>query len=182
MPYIFSVYPLLTAYAPTLVVLYYIAWIVYARTLHPLAKVPGPFWPSVSRTWLMWRHHTGDIEIVERSLHGKYGPILRIAPDEVVVADPIYISQIYPIQKPLQKTDWYKPWRPQGLNSQPDLFTETNEKVHTAYRKIVGAVYSFSRIAKNEPGMDEILNLFIKRLESFANSGEAFDFGLWLEM
>jgi len=161
---------------------YFTIWIVYARTLHPLAKVPGPFWPSVSRTWLMWHHHRGDIEIVERELHKKYGRIIRIAPDEVVVADPKYIPLIYPIQRPLQKTDWYKPWRPQGLDSQPDLFTQTDEKAHSAYRKIVGGVYSFSSIAKNEPGMDSMLQLFMERLGSFADSNKAFDFGLWLEM
>jgi hypothetical protein len=27
-------------------------WIVYCRTLHPLARVPGPVWPAVSRAWL----------------------------------------------------------------------------------------------------------------------------------
>jgi hypothetical protein len=172
----------LTLYAPVSAVVYFVLWGIYARTLHPLAKIPGPFWPSISRTWLMWHHHKGDIEIIERVLHEKYGPILRIAPDEVVVSDPKYLPQIYPIQKPLEKTDWYRPWRPQGLNSQPDLFTQTNEKAHSAYRKIVGGVYSFSSIAKNEPGMDAILELFMERLGSFADGKEAFDFGLWLEM
>lgn len=182
MAFLANVHPWLTTYAPILAVVYYLVWIVYARTLHPLAKIPGPFWPSISRVWLMWHHHSGDIEIVERELHKKYGPILRIAPDEVVCADPKYLPQIYPIQKPLQKTDWYKPWRPSGLNSQPDLFTQTNEKAHSAYRKIVGGVYSFSSIAKNEPNMDGILDLFMERLKSFADKGEPFDFGLWLEM
>jgi hypothetical protein len=134
-------------YAPALVGLYYLAWIIYARTLHPLAKVPGPFWPSISRTWLMWHHHSGDIEIMERSLHAKYGPILRIAPDEVVVADPKYISRIYPIQKPLQKTDWYRPWRPQGFNSQPDLFTETNER---HMRRIAESWEGFTRFQASQ--------------------------------
>jgi hypothetical protein len=26
--------------------------LVYCRTLHPLARVPGPVWPAVSRAWL----------------------------------------------------------------------------------------------------------------------------------
>jgi hypothetical protein len=130
----------------------------------------------------MWHHHKGDIEIVERVLHKKYGPIIRIAPDEIVTTDTTAIPYIYPVQKPLEKTDWYRPWRPQGLNSQPDLFTQTNEKAHAAYRRIVGGVYSLSSILKNEPGLDETLELFLERLGSFADSNEAFDFGLWLEM
>jgi hypothetical protein len=30
---------------------YWFAWIVYCRTWHPLARIPGPLWPAVSRTW-----------------------------------------------------------------------------------------------------------------------------------
>lgn len=172
----------LLIYLPTSFVAYYLIWTIYTRTLHPLAKVPGPFWASVSRTWLMWHHHKGDIEIVERVLHQKYGPIIRIAPDEVVTTDTTAIPHIYPVQKALEKTDWYNPWRPSGLNSQPDLFTQTNEKAHTAYRRIVGGVYSLSSILKNEPNLDATLELFLERLGSFADGNETFDFGLWLEM
>jgi hypothetical protein len=171
-----------TFYVPFSIAVYWFIWIIYARTLHPLAKVPGPFWPSVSRTWLMWHHHNGDVQTFERALHKEYGPIIRIAPDEVAVADPKAIPHIYRVQKPLQKTDWYHPWRPQGLDSQPDLFTQTDEKAHAAYRRIVGGVYSLSSILKNEPGLDVTLELFLERLGSFADSKEAFDFGLWLEM
>jgi hypothetical protein len=130
----------------------------------------------------MWHYHKGDIEIVERVLHKKYGPIVRIAPDQIVTSDTMAIPYIYPVQKPLEKTDWYKPLRPRGLNSQPDLFTQTNEKAHAAYRRIVGGVYSLSSILKNEPGLDKTLELFLARLDSFADSNEAFDFGIWLEM
>lgn len=47
-------------------------WIVYCCTLHPLAKVPGPIWPSLSRTWLMYRMFIGDYHLVQEALHKKY--------------------------------------------------------------------------------------------------------------
>ena len=53
--------------APLLV--YWLLWITYVRTFHPLAKVPGPFWASTSRTWLMYRMYLGDLEIYQRALH-----------------------------------------------------------------------------------------------------------------
>lgn len=74
------------------------------------------------------------------------------------------------------------PWRPKGLGSQPDLFTQTDERAHAAYRRIVGGVYSLSSILKSEAMLDEMLELFMQRLGGFAERGEAFDFGLWLEM
>jgi len=167
---------------PIALAAYWLVWIVYARTTHPLAKIPGPIWPSVSRTWYMWQMHSGRYEITMRALHAKYGLIVRIAPDEVAVSDPAAIPKIYPIQRPLEKTNWYHPWRPAGLAGQRDLFTETNERVHSAYRRIVGGVYSLSNILKNEKDVDETVVLFLERLNGFADRKESFDFGLWLEM
>lgn len=51
---------------------YFLAWVVYSRTLHPLARVPGPIWPSLSRTWLMYRMYKGDFQLVQAVLHKKY--------------------------------------------------------------------------------------------------------------
>jgi len=172
----------LTVILPVVFLIYFAFGILYARTLHPLAKVPGPFWPAVSRTWLVYRMYVGDLEHHQRALHDEYGPIVRIAPDEVVVSDPEAIPLIYPIQKALEKTDWYHAWRPPGLNCQPDLFTETNEKAHSAYRRVVGGVYALSSILKSEVELDTTLSLFIKRIEGFADRKDAFDFGQWLEM
>ena len=70
----------LTVIFPIAFIVYWGLWGVYARTLHPLAKVPGPLWPSVSRTWLMYRALVGDLEIHQRALHEQYGPLIRVAP------------------------------------------------------------------------------------------------------
>jgi hypothetical protein len=56
---------------------YWIGWVIYARFLHPLAKVPGPLWPSISRTWLMYRMYKGDLEFHMRAIHNGYKPSLR---------------------------------------------------------------------------------------------------------
>jgi hypothetical protein len=61
-------------------------------------------------------------------------------------------------------------------------FTNTSEKDHAAYRKLIGHVYSLSNILKSEAALDKTVDLFIERLSEFADKEEAFDFGLWLEM
>jgi len=48
----------------------------------------------------------GDLEVVQRELHEQYGPLIRIAPNEVSSSDSDAISLIYTTQKPLTKTDW----------------------------------------------------------------------------
>lgn len=182
LPSAVDLHALVLIYLPISLAVYSLVWTIYTLNWHPLSSIPGPLWACISRTWLMYHHGVGDVDIATRQLHARYGPIVRIAPDEVTVADPSALPLIFPAQKPLQKTDWYIPWRPKGLGSQPDLFTQTDEKAHTAYRKIVGGVYSMSSTLRSEAGLDEMLELFMERLAGFADRGKEFDFGLWLEM
>lgn len=163
-------------------VAYWIGWIIYCRTIHPLAKVPGPLWPAVSRTWLMYHLYLGDLETAERELHKRYGHLVRIAPNEVSSSDPAAIPTIYRMQNPLNKSDYYPTFRPIGISKQADLFTDTDEVSHTKYRKIVMPAYQLSSVLKSEDAIDECTNLFIKRLREFANKKESVDFGEWLEM
>jgi hypothetical protein len=111
----------------------------------------------------------------------EYGPVVRTAPDEVHTSDPGAIPIIYPVQRPLEKTDWYLTYRSTGLGL-ADLFTDDSEKHHSAYRRVVGQVYTLSSILKNEVAIDEVVNLFMKKLGEFADREEALDLGLWLEM
>ncbi|KAF2107267.1 cytochrome P450 [Lophiotrema nucula] len=139
--------------------LYYLAWIIYCLTLHPLASVPGPFFARISRLWYLYHVYQGDHEIAQRDLHERYCPLIRIAPNEVETNDPEAIPIIYPTQNPLQKTDYYHVFRPSGLDGRLDMFTQTDEEEHAA-----------------------CVTLFKDRLGEFADHGGEFDFGLWLEM
>lgn len=62
------------------------------------------------------------------------------------------------------------------------MFTITDEKKHTAYRRVVGGVYSLSSILKNEAQMDENVTMLLDRLDGFVERKEEVDLGLWLEM
>jgi len=62
------------------------------------------------------------------------------------------------------------------------MFTNRSEKDHAAYQRILGHIYSLTSVLKSETGIDETVQLFIERLDEFADCGEEFDFGLWLEM
>jgi hypothetical protein len=88
-------------------VVYWAAWTIYARVLHPLSNIPGPWLASVSRLWYMIQVARGDMEKTQRQLHAKYGPLIRIAPNEVACASPDAIKTIYSTSRGLNKTDFY---------------------------------------------------------------------------
>ncbi|KXT05181.1 hypothetical protein AC578_8418 [Pseudocercospora eumusae] len=64
---------------------------------HPLSHIPGPWWTAVSSLWLQYHTARGTQGKATRRLHEVYGPIVRVAPKEVEIADgaalwPIYIK------------------------------------------------------------------------------------------
>lgn len=131
---------------------YWIVWIIYARCFHPLAKYPGPFLASISRSWIMMQVIRAKAEKTQQDLHAKFGkliltpfleshltfpgPVIRIAPNEVAIADPQAIKTIYSINSGFTKvashrfrstygvltgpqTDFYPPFRATFGNQLP---------------------------------------------------------------
>lgn len=60
-----------------------LSWLVYQRYLSPFAGLPGPYWASLSRAWIAWHSHKGDLHLIMMRLHEKFGPLVRIGPTEV---------------------------------------------------------------------------------------------------
>ncbi|KZM27261.1 heme binding [Ascochyta rabiei] len=166
--------------------IYWLLWTIRARTFHPLARVPVPQWPSISRTWLMHlslsprslRLCSVSVQFLNDFLQllarpcSEYGPLVRIAPDEVSSSDPKVIPKNCPTQKSLEKTDWYLTDRPVALGG-VHAFTDDNEKHHAATRKIVGPAYTLTSMLKNQRSLDEVTSLFMKKLGGFSDGNTA---------
>lgn len=56
-----------------LLVAFCVGWVVYQRLFSPLAKIPGPFWASISRLWYLQRINAEDMHRYTKKLHEKYG-------------------------------------------------------------------------------------------------------------
>jgi hypothetical protein len=160
--------------------LYCIAWVIYARTLHPLHKVPGPWLASVSRAWIMYHTWRGDMEHVQRALHKKYGQLIRIAPNECACSDPQAIRDIYRTQGPLTKTDFYHVWTG-GMSKYPDHFAVVDEKLHTQRRRTVNHVYSLSNILQSERHIDDCIKVIMSKFNELANGSTHVDIGEWMQ-
>ncbi|KAJ9631144.1 hypothetical protein H2204_008366 [Knufia peltigerae] len=178
--YIFSVQGLVLSVAAF--VGYWICWIVYARHFHPLRNIPGPWLASVSRLWYVRQVARGDMEHTQRRLHARYGPLLRIAPNEVACASPDEIKKIYRNSGALNKTDFYTVWNSQNFSKHRDMFTTLNDKEHGERRRIFNHVYSLSNVLKSEAYIDKCSEMFIKRIAQEEGSTKPFDLGKWVQM
>ncbi|RYO45162.1 hypothetical protein AA0116_g13383, partial [Alternaria tenuissima] len=154
---------------------YCVAWIIYARRFHALAKYPGPFLASITRLWLVIDVARGKSGETQRRLHRIYGPIVRIAPDEVAIADPEAIRTIYGAQSGFAKTDFYLPFRA-AWGRYLDAFINLDERRHAKRRRIVSSLYSMSNIVKLESKIDRCVQTLVKKLDEYTSDvvGELF--------
>ena len=67
----------------------------YRLWFAPLARLPGPSICAISRLPLMYREFSGNRRLFIHDLHMRYGPIVRIAPDEVSFATRDGVKEIY---------------------------------------------------------------------------------------
>ncbi|PIL35051.1 cytochrome P450 [Ganoderma sinense ZZ0214-1] len=68
---------------------------IYRLWLAPLARLPGPSMCAISRLPLMYHEFNGNRRSFIHDLHMKYGPIVRVAPDEVSFATREAVKEIY---------------------------------------------------------------------------------------
>ncbi|KAI0481367.1 putative cytochrome P450 monooxygenase [Xylariaceae sp. FL0804] len=74
---------------------YYVAWAVYALFLHPLREYPGPLLHRVSVLPKQFYMLRGDSPFHVAALHARYGPVVRIGPEELAISTPRAWRDIY---------------------------------------------------------------------------------------
>lgn len=55
----------------------------YRLFLHPLARVPGPRLAAISNVWHAYHVRNGRMLTLGKTLHKRYGPVVRVGPNEV---------------------------------------------------------------------------------------------------
>ncbi|KAE8406696.1 cytochrome P450 [Aspergillus pseudonomiae] len=156
------------------VVTYWAVWIIYTRWFHPLAKFPGPFWASVTRLWTLLHVLPGNAEKRQMKLHAKYGPVVRIAPNELVTSDPDAIQTLYGTKSLTTKTDFYLAFRPPWARF-PDHFSSEGGKQHGERRRIVSHVYTMTSILQSEKYIEKCIDIWLEKLGEMADSKKSFD-------
>lgn len=82
-------------FASSGLILTFTIYLIYLRYISALAGIPGPLFVMWSRIWLAYHSAKGDMHRVIPQLHEKYGMLVRVAPNEVSVADLNAIREIY---------------------------------------------------------------------------------------
>ncbi|KAI1860209.1 hypothetical protein JX265_010133 [Neoarthrinium moseri] len=122
---------------------------IYSILKDPLRGIPGPLISRFSSIIERWYLITGDEMLWIHSLHSKYGPVVRINPTTVSLADPDDVRVITRPSYPLRKAEVYE-------KMQPGIITERDPKLHAQKRRRFGHQLSNTETAKFEPFVPQL--------------------------
>jgi hypothetical protein len=90
-------------WAAASLLLFVICRALYLVFLHPLSKVPGPRLAKITELWRTNRYIRGYWHRDILDLHRKYGPVVRISPNEVSIVSPELSKTVYSYSGGTQK-------------------------------------------------------------------------------
>lgn len=137
--------------------------------LHPLSGVPGPRLAACTSLWLAWRTYVGDECTAIYKLHEIYGPVLRIAPNDVDIADGDAVEHIYIEKGGFQKTEAYSKFNIDGHSS---IFSTQTLAARAGRAKAVVPLFSTASIRNSQSILASVIDQFIARLQREGQSGK----------
>ncbi|KAH4963647.1 cytochrome P450 monooxygenase alt3 [Parastagonospora nodorum] len=166
---------------PVLVLLHVVLKAIYNLYLSPLASYPGPKLWAISR--LPWNHANmkGRISWKIRELHDKYGPIVRIAPDELSYTTSGAWKKIYGQRNPeFSKALDGRGIAPASIGGQRSLMTEHQDR-HLRLRKAIDPAFSQKALREQENYFQDHSNNLIQKLKQRCKDGP-LDMTTWFNL
>jgi hypothetical protein len=68
---------------------------IIRASISPTSKIPGPKYSRFTEIWLIIQEFTGYRRLYIHHLHQKYGPVVRLGPNEVSFTSLEAIKEIY---------------------------------------------------------------------------------------
>ncbi|KAJ4251352.1 hypothetical protein NW762_011333 [Fusarium torreyae] len=146
----------------------------------PSSKVPGPWYSKWSDVVLKYKWLSGERPYYVHALHQKYGPVVRLGPNEIDISDLQAVQNIYSIKSNYIKTQWYN-----QLTDLPvrNVFDTTNVEYHRRHRRLLGGNMSETALKNFLPIITPRIDLAIARMrEEMHNRGVADVCKWWLFM
>ncbi|KAF2001284.1 cytochrome P450 [Amniculicola lignicola CBS 123094] len=158
---------------------------LYIVLTHPLRKFPGPFLASISDIPTSYSALRGRKQLDAVALHEKYGPVVRVAPNELSFNTAQSWRDIYsfrPGHDTFTKSEFYSG----GWFSDAGVYgviTVRDVREHAVQRRYLSHAFSASALREQEALIASTIDLLIERMrEVGVERGETVDMLLWLRM
>lgn len=147
----------------------------------PIRVIPGPWYAKFTSLWLKAQVLTGRRIHYVHDMHLKYGPIVRIAPEELDISDATAFKEIHRIGGGFLKSSWYHSFR---KGDTQDVFSMINAREHAQRRKLFAPLFSNTALMNNwYPVIVHMANLAVNNIKREAlENGQVDVFKWWTFM
>ena len=166
------------AIATSIGLLFLVARAVYDRFFHPLSGIPGPFLAGFTRLWLVYQTYQCRRHVLDPGLHAKYGPYVRIAPNELLVSDINYFPILYGAGTKFNKSAWYSALTDGDHTF--NLLAETDTHLYWQQRRLISPVFTTQALRRYQTQLARAVGAFVEKMSSKAN--EPQDLVKWMNI
>ncbi|QIX00029.1 hypothetical protein AMS68_005546 [Peltaster fructicola] len=146
----------------------WITFLLHRAFFHPLAAIPGPLICRFTSLWIWYHTYIGDDCSIIDLLHKKYGPVLRIGPNDCVIADGAALAPIYSEKGGFLKAGCYSNF---DLEGHATIFSALDTEYRAKRSKAVTSLFSTNNIRAKHDVFEAQVERFIARLKSEASTG-----------
>ncbi|KAL1630026.1 hypothetical protein SLS54_000886 [Diplodia seriata] len=148
--------------------------IVQRLFFHPLASVPGPKLAAASTLYEFYWNAICGGKLFKRldEMHEKYGPIVRLGPNEVHISDPSYWDVLYNSTNKLDKS---APFYCFDGGTNVTGVTTVKHEVHRKRRGAISKFLSAANVSRLEPRTHVHLKKMLDRFAELGRAGEPCD-------
>ncbi|KAG8158063.1 hypothetical protein KVR01_011824 [Diaporthe batatas] len=160
-------------------VAYVVITFTYNVLFHPLRSYPGPLLWRATRIPYHIKVLSGTLSIDMLDLHKKYGPVVRIAPNELAFANASAWKEILGHNpKGEECGKWVPFYRP--VPEAPDNIISAERQKHGIIRRQLAHGFSDKSMREQEPIIRSYVDLLMKRLrENCAGGQKPVDMTAW---
>ncbi|KAK2777617.1 cytochrome p450 [Colletotrichum kahawae] len=136
----------------------------YSRTWHRLRHIPGPTLNAISILPMQLMTRGGKLSFMLKELGDKYGPLVRVGPNEVLFGDADTYRKISAVRSDFTKGPWYE--LAKVVPDQHSLFSMRDDEQRKDLKAKLSEGYAGRDNGGFEPGVDKMVAQFVELVES----------------
>ncbi|KAL1599753.1 hypothetical protein SLS60_007557 [Paraconiothyrium brasiliense] len=139
--------------------------IIYNVYFHPLRSYPGPFWAKATILWYLYHIFHADNHKAVHKLHLKYGPVVRVAPNEILYTSPNIWKPIFghKVNAPENIKDPAQNMKVIQGSGRANMLMAPREE-HGKMRRLLSHSFSDKALKEQEPVFTYYVDLLMEKL------------------
>ncbi|RDW79808.1 hypothetical protein BP6252_04446 [Coleophoma cylindrospora] len=138
------------------------------RLRSPVASIPGPLYTKFTSLWLMRQEFIANRRPYIHQLHEKYGPVVRLGPNEVSFSSGEAIKEIYASGgSGYDKTEFYTLFKQFGVRT---MFSTLVKGDHSQKKRYIAGQYANTNIMRPQvmSGIQDRADVFVQQCRNSA--------------